>query len=140
MFSTRDMDWMQRAIQLARQAEKNGEVPIGAILVCNDQIIGEGYNQSIGAHDTTAHAEMIALRQGAQAINNYRLINTTLYVTLEPCLMCLGAITHARVQHLIFGAHDPKAGALESQLKVKDLVFLNHQIHYKSGLLQAECS
>src|SRR3990167_11165131 len=106
--------WMQRALTLAKQAEKIGEVPVGAVLVFNDEIIGEGYNQPISQCDPTAHAEMIALRQGAKTLGNYRLLGTTLYVTLEPCVMCAGAMVHARISRLVFGAKDPKVGAIIS--------------------------
>src|SRR5687768_3227034 len=103
-----DAYWMQQALQLADQAKHQGEVPVGAILVLNNEIIGQGYNQSITLNDPSAHAEIMALRSGAQKLNNYRLIDTTLYVTLEPCLMCIGALIHARIKHLVFGCHDPK--------------------------------
>ncbi|MFU8797484.1 MAG: tRNA adenosine(34) deaminase TadA [Gammaproteobacteria bacterium] len=121
-----DFIWMSRAIELARQAEAAGEVPIGAILVLNNEIIGEGSNQSISTCDPTAHAEIIALRNAAKKIGNYRLIDTTLYVTLEPCAMCRGALIHARVAHVVYGAKNPKD--------------INHAVNYESGVLQEECS
>jgi len=139
MFSERDHYWMQRAIQLAEKATSQDEVPVGAILVADDQLIGEGYNCPITQHDPSAHAEMIALRMAANHIQNYRLVNTTLYVTLEPCVMCAGAMVHARIKRLIFGAFDPKAGAITSMTNLLDLPFLNHRITYEGGLLAAQC-
>ena len=139
MFTQRDQEWMQRAILLAEKAAAQQEVPVGAILVLNDQVIGEAYNCSIMHHDPSAHAEMLALRLGAQQIKNYRLLNTTLYATLEPCSMCAGALVHARVQRLVFGAHDRKAGAVESNEKALDYNFLNHRVVYAGGLLADQC-
>jgi tRNA(adenine34) deaminase len=121
-----DHVWMERAIQLARRAEAAGEVPIGAVLVLNNELIGEGWNQPITSCDPTSHAEIVALRQAAQKIGNYRLIDTTLYVTLEPCAMCMGALVHARIQRVVFGAANPKP--------------INHIVNYESGVLAAECS
>jgi len=135
----KDTHWMQQAIQLAAHAQANNEVPIGAILVLNDEIIGSGWNQPIANNDPTAHAEIIALRDAANKINNYRLINTTLYVTLEPCLMCAGAMIHARIKRLVFGAYDPKAGAIQSIFNVLDNIKLNHRIRYQGGILAKEC-
>src|SRR5437763_11804046 len=109
-----DERFMRHALALARRAADDGEVPVGAVVVKDDEVIGEGWNHPIKAHDPSAHAEMIALRAAAQRIGNYRLTGTTLYVTLEPCVMCAGAIVHARVQRLVFGATDPKAGAVAS--------------------------
>jgi tRNA(adenine34) deaminase len=125
-----DIYWMRQALQLAEFASSKDEVPIGAVLVLDNQIIGEGWNQPIATNDPTAHAEIIALRQGAQHINNYRLINTTLYVTLEPCTMCIGAMIHARIKRLVFGAYDYKNKGNDG----------NHQINYTGGILQQECS
>jgi tRNA(adenine34) deaminase len=139
MFTQRDEYWMRRAIELAEKAAAQQEVPVGAILVLDDQVIGEGYNCSIMHHDPSAHAEMLALRQGAQQIKNYRLVDTTLYATLEPCSMCTGALVHARIQRLIFGAHDKKAGAVESNEKALDYSFLNHRVSYAGGLLADHC-
>ena len=109
-----DLFWMQRALELAQKAQALGEVPIGAVIVKDDQIIGEGYNSPIGHHDPTAHAEIMALREAAQRIGNYRLLNTTLYVTIEPCVMCAGAMIHARISRLVYGAQDPKTGAVST--------------------------
>lgn len=129
MTKTTDIYWMQQALKLAKLAAAKNEVPVGAILVLDNKIIGEGWNQPIISNDPTAHAEIIALRQGSQNINNYRLINTTLYVTLEPCAMCIGAMLHARIKRLVFGAYDSK-----------DTNKLNHNIPYAGGILQQECS
>ena len=131
MFTERDHFWMQHAIHLAETAKKQDEVPVGAVLVLNDEIIGEGWNRPISTCDPTAHAEIIALRESAKKINNYRLINSTLYVTLEPCVMCVGALAHARVQRVVFGAHDPK---------VNEAHPFNHRVYYEGGLLDKECS
>lgn len=134
-----DIHWMQRALQLAHSAAQKGEVPVGAVLVLNNDIIGAGFNSPITHHDPTAHAEIIAMRQGAAALCNYRLINTTLYVTLEPCLMCVGAMIHARIQRLVFGARDLKTGAIESQIKGLEQAYVNHRIVYEGGLLANQC-
>ncbi len=139
MFTDRDHHWMRYAIQLAEKAAAEQEVPVGAVLVLDDQIIGEGYNRPISHHDPSAHAEMIALREGAKRIGNYRLLNTTLYVTLEPCIMCAGAMVHARVKHLVFGAHDLKAGAIVTKTEALNLPFLNHSVAYTGGLLAEQC-
>ena len=128
--------YMQKAIKLAECAAQQNEVPVGAVLVLSDEINGEGWNQPITSKDPTAHAEIIALRQAAQKLNNYRLLNTTLYVTLEPCTMCIGAIIHARVERLVFGAYDPKIGAVS----LLDKIELNHQVQYQGGVLEHECS
>ena len=126
MFSARDEYWMQRAIALAKQAEIQGEVPVGAVLVLKDELIAEGFNQSITKNDATAHAEIEVIRSASQRLNNYRLINTTLYVTLEPCLMCAGALVHARVKNIIYGAKDLRAE-------------LNHHVISQGGLLKEAC-
>lgn len=135
MFTDRDHHWMQYAIQLAEKAASQQEVPVGAVLVLNDEIIGEGYNCPITHQDATAHAEIMALREGAKRIGNYRLLDATLYVTLEPCIMCAGAMVHARIKRLVFGAYDGKSGAITSKTKALDLTFLNHSIDYAGGLL-----
>jgi tRNA(adenine34) deaminase len=109
-----DTDWMRRALLLAQRAAEEGEVPVGALLVANDEIIGEGWNRPIASSDPTAHAEIVALRAGAATVRNYRLDNATLYVTLEPCAMCMGAVLNARVARVVFGAWDAKAGACGS--------------------------
>jgi len=132
--------WMLRALELAKVAESHGEVPAGAVLVKDNDIIGEGYNQLITKNDPTAHAEILALRDAAAQLNNYRLPESTLYVTIEPCSMCAGAIVHARVKHLVFGTNEPKAGAIVSQGRFLEQSFLNHQTTYQGGVLQQECA
>lgn len=122
-----DIYFMTRALELAQHAASINEVPVGAVLVLNNEIISEGFNCPISTNDPTAHAEIIALRRAPEKLNNYRLLNTTLYVTLEPCLMCMGAMTHARVQRLVFGASDLRESA-------------NHIVETTSGVLKEECS
>ena len=135
-----DAHWMRRALELARLAQENGEVPVGAVLVKDGALIAEGWNQPIAGHDPSAHAEMLALRAAGQALQNYRLVDTTLYVTLEPCVMCMGAIVHARVQRLVFGADDPLRGCAGSVLQLADAPFLNHRLEVDGGLLAGECA
>jgi tRNA(adenine34) deaminase len=130
---------MRHALTLARTAEAAGEVPIGAVLVKDGEILGEGYNQPISTHDPTAHAEIVALRAAGAHLGNYRLVDTTLYVTLEPCAMCMGAILHARVGRLVFGAADPKRGAAVSALRLIDAEFMNHRVELTEGVLAEEC-
>ncbi len=137
---TTDEAWMRYALRLAQRAEQQGEVPVGAIVVKEDRCIAEGWNASILTHDPTAHAEMVALRMAGLAIENYRLVDATLYVTLEPCVMCMGAINHARIKRLVFGAFDPKRGAVCNALNLADASFLNHRVNWVGGLLEAECS
>lgn len=135
-----DETWMRHALMLADRAQQQGEVPVGAVLVQQGRIVGEGWNRPIGLHDPSAHAEMIALRDGAQRLANYRVLDTTLYVTLEPCVMCAGAIVHARVSRLVFGAWDPKAGAVSSVYDVISNPRLNHRVEWQGGVLEAECA
>jgi tRNA(adenine34) deaminase len=135
-----DADWMRHALQLARRAGEEGEVPVGAVLVKDNQVIGEGWNRPITTHDPTAHAEIMALRAGAASIGNYRLCDTTLYVTLEPCIMCAGALVHARIERLVFGSHDPKAGAAGSVLNAFQFSYLNHHVDVKGGIFEHECA
>ena len=135
-----DEAWMRYAFRLAQRAEQQGEVPIGAIVVKDDQCIAEGWNVSIATHDPTAHAEMVALRKAGLALANYRLCDATLYVTLEPCVMCMGAISHARIKRLVFGAFDLKRGAVCHALSLTDASFLNHRISWDGGVLEMECS
>lgn len=130
---------MQQAITLATQAQSAGEVPIGAVLVLDDKVIGIGRNRVIENHDPTAHAECEALRAAARFLSNYRLPDTTLYVTIEPCLMCVGAMVHARIKQLVFGAREPKAGAVISNVKAVDLNHWNHTVAYSEGVLESEC-
>lgn len=142
-----DEKWMSHALDLAKKAAALGEVPVGAVLVDNhkNEMIGEGWNQPISHHDPTAHAEIQALRKAGQQQQNYRLIDTTLYVTIEPCLMCAGAIIHSRVQRLVFGAYEPKAGVVVSQSEklsgsVFDNEIFNHRVEYTGGILADQCS
>ena len=131
---------MRQALALAAEAEAAGEVPVGALLVdAQGQLIAEGHNRPIGNHDPTAHAEIDCLRRAGQVLQNYRLPDTTLYVTLEPCAMCAGAILHARVARVVFGAFDPKAGAAGSHSDVLVQPRLNHRPELRSGVLEAEC-
>ncbi|MCL4316183.1 MAG: tRNA adenosine(34) deaminase TadA [Gammaproteobacteria bacterium] len=130
---------MRYALKLAERAQQEDEVPVGAVLVLNDELIGEGWNRPIAAHDPTAHAEIMALRAGAEKLGNYRLNDATLYVTLEPCVMCAGAMVHARIKRLVFGASDPKAGAIISVFNILDSGRLNHRVQYASGILSDEC-
>lgn len=132
--------YMQHALALAQQAEALGEVPVGAVVVKHDEIIGEGFNQPISGHDPSAHAEIVALRHAAHALGNYRLIDCDLYVTLEPCLMCAGAIVHARIRNVIYGASDPKSGAAGTVFDTFNQPFLNHHVMAKGGLMAEACS
>ena len=134
-----DLVWMRHALMLAQRAASEGEVPVGAVLVKDGAIVGEGWNRPIGTHDPSAHAEMLAMRDAAQRLGNYRLTGTTLYVTLEPCVMCAGAIVHARVERLVFGAADPKAGAVDSVYDVIARPRLNHVVAWQGGVLEQEC-
>lgn len=139
MFNEKDRYWMHQALRLAKLAQFCNEIPIGAIVIYNDEIIGRGFNQSIHQKDPTAHAEIVALRQAAEHIGNYRLVDASLYVTLEPCMMCAGAMVHSRIKHLVYGAYDIKAGAVVSRAKLLDEAFVNHRVTYKSGLMSEEC-
>ena len=131
---------MRRALELAACAEAEGEVPVGALVVMNAQIIGEGWNRPIVSQDPTAHAEIVALRAAATKLGNYRLTGATLYVTLEPCPMCAGAIVHARVARVVFGAADPLAGAAGSVFNLLESSALNHRVQLERGVLAEECS
>jgi tRNA(adenine34) deaminase len=140
MHSDDDVGFMRQALALAHQAEAAGEIPVGAVLIKDGQVIGSGWNQPIGSHDPTAHAEVMALRAAGRHEGNYRLAGATLYVTLEPCAMCAGAMVHARVARLVYGAADPKTGAAGS---VFDLVCnekLNHRMQVQGGVLAEECA
>ena len=134
-----DEYWMQKALELARKAQAEDEVPVGALIVKDDQLIAEGFNQPIKSNDPSAHAEMLALRHAGQALNNYRLIDTTMYVTLEPCSMCVGAMIHARVKRLVFGAFDLKTGAAGSAINLIGDGVHNHRIEVLGGVLEGEC-
>jgi tRNA(adenine34) deaminase len=139
-FPARDQHWMKHALALAEQAQSQQEIPVGAVVILDEQMIGEGSNQSIQNNDPTAHAEIIALRQASQHLNNYRLLNATLYVTLEPCMMCVGALLHARIKRLVFGALDPKTGAIASAFHLLDNKQHNHSIEWEGGCLAELCS
>jgi tRNA(adenine34) deaminase len=134
-----DLRWMTRAIELARAAEIQGEVPVGAVLVADNGVLGEGYNRPIGTCDPTAHAEIVALRRAAERASDYRLPGSTLYVTLEPCAMCAGAIVQARVARVVFGARDPRAGAAGSVFDVFGETRLNHRPVVSEGVLADTC-
>lgn len=136
--SEQDQIYMQAAIALAKQAAENGEVPVGAIVVKDGEIIGRGSNAPIGMHDPSAHAEILAMRDAAKNIGNYRLVDCTLYVTLEPCAMCAGAIQHSRIANLIYGASDPKTGACGSVVNLMSEEKLNHHTSVTSGVLAEE--
>jgi len=131
--------WMREALVEARKAEAEGEVPVGAVLLINEKIVGRGHNHSIRAHDPTAHAEVLALRHGAHNMRNYRLPGSILVVTIEPCVMCAGAMIQARVEEVVFGAADPKAGAITSHFQLAEAPPLNHSIQITSGILEDEC-
>lgn len=140
MNQQQDEYWMRHALGLARLAWEQGEVPVGAVLVQGDRVIGEGWNRPIGQQDPTAHAEIMALRQGGKVLENYRLLDTTLYVTLEPCVMCAGAMIHSRITRLVFGARDEKTGAAGSLINVLGHPGMNHQIEMVNGVLADECA
>ena len=136
----KDLFFMQRALKQANDAANLGEVPVGAVLTLNDEIIAEDHNRSILLNDPSAHAEINVIRKGAELMGNYRLTNTSLYVTLEPCMMCCGALVHARIDNLIFSAADPKSGAVISNLNSLEAEFLNHNVSFKQGPLIKESS
>jgi len=138
LFTESDGAFMRRALELAQQGEALGEVPVGAVVVAEGKIIGEGFNCPISQNDPTAHAEVMALRDAASRISNYRLENTTLYVTLEPCTMCVGALVHARVARVVFAASEPKAGSLQSARRQLESGYYNHVFRFESGLLGEE--
>ena len=134
-----DEQFMSAALELARRAGDAGEVPVGAVAVREGRIVGQGSNSPIGRNDPTAHAEMLALREAAQSMNNYRLEDVTLYVTLEPCVMCAGALVQARVRRLVFGARDLRFGGVRSKFRLADSELLNHRVEVVEGVLAAEC-
>jgi tRNA(adenine34) deaminase len=138
--SSIDARFMARALELARAAEAAGEVPVGAVIVKEGAIVAEGWNRPISAHDPTAHAEIVAMRAAAQTLQSYRLLDTTLYVTLEPCAMCAGAMVHARVKRLVFAALDPRAGAAGSVFNIVQHAALNHRLEITGGVMAEECS
>jgi len=134
-----DEAFMQRALELAQLAQKEGEVPVGSVVVLKERILGEGWNRPISAADPTAHAEIQALRAAASALRNYRLTGATLYVTLEPCVMCVGAMFYARIGRVVFGASDPKTGAAGGIVDLFKNEKLNHQAQIQGGVLASEC-
>ena len=138
MSAEKDIKWMQRALELARKAEAAGEVPVGAVLVKDDQVIAEGWNQPIISHDATSHAEIMAMREAGIKLSNYRLIDTTMYVTLEPCSMCVGAMIHARVAKVVYGASEPRTGALGGAFNLLMSNDHNHNFDVVSGVLAEE--
>ena len=131
--------WMEEALREAQRALALGEVPVGAVVAYEGRVVGRGCNRPLSAHDPTAHAEVLALREAGQTLGNYRLLDCDLYVTVEPCAMCAGAITHARIRRLIYGAEDAKAGAVHSMLQVLNHPKLNHKVEVTSGVLAARC-
>jgi tRNA(adenine34) deaminase len=135
-----DIDFMHLALAQARAAADSGEVPVGAVIVKSGEVIASGANRPIAQHDPTAHAEILALRRAGEALSDYRLLDTTLYVTLEPCIMCASAIIHARVQRVVFGAWDPKAGAAGSVMNVFTTPQMNHRVDVFGGVLIEECA
>jgi len=135
-----DEAFMRMALDLAREAENAGEVPVGAVVVLGDRVIGRGRNSPISFNDPTAHAEMLAIREAGAAIGNYRLEGATVYVTLEPCVMCAGAIVAARISRLVFGARDLRFGGVRSKFRVADSELLNHRAEVAEGVLGAECA
>jgi tRNA(adenine34) deaminase len=135
-----DVYWMQQALILADRANEFGEVPVGAVVVRDDAIIGKGFNQAISARDPTAHAEIVALRDAAQILDNYRLVDSDLFVTIEPCTMCTGALVHARIRRLIYGAREPRAGAVDSSIHALSNPSLNHQVEVVSGVCEDEAA
>ena len=134
-----DIKWMEYGLKLAEKAEEQGEIPIGAVIVKAGTIIGEGWNQSITRNDASAHAEIMAMRAAGQSENNYRLVGGTLYVTLEPCPMCAGALVHSRIERLVYGARDYKTGAVESVMKLLDHESHNHKVQYQGGCCESAC-
>jgi tRNA(adenine34) deaminase len=134
-----DEQMMRAALALASEGARRGEVPVGAVVVLDGAVVGRGYNQPIAARDPTAHAEIVALREAAQRVGNYRLTGALVYVTIEPCMMCVGAMVHARVARVVYGAREPKAGAIESTMRAHEHPSLNHRLAATGGVLEDEC-
>ena len=130
---------MRAAIELGREGRRRGEVPVGAVVVLDGRVIGEGFNEPIGTNDPTAHAEIVALRDAGRRTRNYRLTGATVYVTIEPCQMCVGAMIHARIARVVYGTTEPKAGAIESAMRAHEHPTLNHRMETTGGVLEAEC-
>ena len=135
-----DQEYMRQALNLARQGEQADEIPVGALVVADGTIIGSGFNSPIVRNDPTAHAEILALREAAAKLENYRLAGATLYVTLEPCVMCAGALVNARIRRLVFGARDLRFGGVRSKFRIADSDLLNHRVEVVEGVLAAECT
>lgn len=134
-----DEGWMRAALAQAGEAARCGEVPVGAVVVLDGAIIGEGFNQPIGSHDATAHAEIVAIRDAGRRLGNYRLSGATVYVTIEPCQMCVGAMIHSRIARVVYGTAEPKAGAIESAMRAHEYPALNHRLAAAGGVLEADC-
>ena len=134
-----DEEFMRAALELAREARERGEVPVGAVLVIDGEIVGRGFNQPVSRNDPTAHAEIVALRQAGRESGNYRLPGSTMYVTIEPCQMCVGAMVHARVARVVYGTPEPKAGAIESAMRAHEHPSLNHRLEVTGRVLEHEC-
>lgn len=139
MMDDEQQKWMRRALALADEAQDAGEVPVGAVVVRDGEVVGEGFNRPVSTHDPSAHAEIMALRDAGQRLGNYRLPGCDLYVTIEPCAMCTGAMIHARVRHLFFGATEPRSGAIVSHFGLHDRSELNHRMMVRGGVLEGEC-
>ncbi len=140
MTTNNDELWMEEALRAALRALEAGEVPVGAVVVCEDRIVGRGWNRNISDADPAAHAEIVALREAGAALSNHRLSNCDLFVTIEPCAMCAGAIAHARITRLVYGADDPKAGAVQSVMQVLNHPQLNHSVEVRGGVLAGRCA
>ena len=134
-----DEEFMRAALALAAEARERGEVPVGAVLVMDGEILGRGFNQPVSRNDPTAHAEIVALREAGRQSGNYRLPGSTMYVTIEPCQMCVGAMVHARVARVVYGTPEPKAGAIESAMRAHEHPSLNHRLEAAGGVLEADC-
>jgi tRNA(adenine34) deaminase len=134
-----DESWMRAALGQAREAQLRGEVPVGSVVVLDGAVVGEGFNQPIGSHDATAHAEVVAIRDAGRRLENYRLSAATVYVTIEPCQMCVGAMIHARIARVVYGTPEPKAGAIESAMRAHEHPALNHRLAATGGVLETEC-
>lgn len=138
--ATADELWMEEALRQAQRALQAGEVPVGAVVVCDGRIVGQGWNRNLQDSDPTAHAEMVALREAGRALGNHRLLRCSMYATIEPCAMCAGALMHARLQRLVYGADDPRAGAVHSVLPVLNHPALNHRMEVAGGVLAGRCA
>lgn len=140
MSESEDIKWMEQAMLQAQLAQSHGEIPVGAVVVCNGEVVGRGHNASIMQNDPSMHAEMMAIREAGQTLGNYRLVECTLYVTLEPCPMCAGLLVHSRIKRLVFGASDPRTGSAGSLMNLVQHPGLNHQVEVTGGVMQQICS